>query len=469
MKLQSKIAMLIIALSFAMAGCSKKTESVQEYPMFWTWLDYRPGMNFDSICQVMSDIGMEGVMLNAPTPDDYRVAIPIAHKHGIEVYAWLWTMNLEHDRDSILKAHPEWFSVNRNGKSLADTTAYVDYYKFLCPALPEVRNFINDKIKAYCEVEGLNGIAIDYHRLVDVVLPTTLWPNYGIVQDREYPAWDYGYHPEMIRLFKEQYGYDPREQEDPSLDEKWRQFRCDKVSEVANMIAETVHSYGKTTAASPFPTPKMASRMVRQDWGDWNLDIVFPMVYHNFYTGDVSFIEDCTIENARDKNPNTTLYCGMMMSPEVFECMDAAFANGAQGIALFTVTGLRSPEIRDRFKHYTDSMKSVRAMNGGKIIANYPAVASNDPFANKGVMNRAEDKMKEIISQAQGSDGEIVLALSEYKLKDSYDATQSYEVMDRNTNTPFTVTFYLYGDVLSGWDVTKSETTLLTENEKTKQ
>ena len=37
-------------------------------------------MNFDSICQVMNDIGMDGIMLNAPTPDDYRVAIPIAHK-----------------------------------------------------------------------------------------------------------------------------------------------------------------------------------------------------------------------------------------------------------------------------------------------------------------------------------------------------------------------------------------------------
>ena len=62
--------------------------------MFWTWLDYRPGMNFDSICQVMNDIGMDGIMLNAPTPDDYRAAIPVAHKHGIEVYAWLWTILL---------------------------------------------------------------------------------------------------------------------------------------------------------------------------------------------------------------------------------------------------------------------------------------------------------------------------------------------------------------------------------------
>lgn len=256
--------------------------------MFWTWLDYQPGMNFDSICTIMNEAGIDGVMLNAPTPDDYRVAIPIAQKHGIEVYAWLWTMNPEHDRDAILKEHPEWFSVNHNGQSLADTTAYVDYYKFMCPALPEVREFIKKKIEAYCEVEGLNGIAIDYNRFVDVILPTTLWPKYGIVQDQEYPQWDFGYHPAMIEKFKAAYGYDPREQEDPSQDEKWLQFRCDQITEVANMIADVVHSYGKKMAASPFPTPKMASKMVRQDWGKWNLDIVFPMVYHNFYTEDIS-------------------------------------------------------------------------------------------------------------------------------------------------------------------------------------
>ena len=311
-------------------------------------------------------------MLNAPTPDDYRIAIPIARKHGIEVYAWLWTMNLEHDRDKILAEHPDWFSVNRNGKSLADTTAYVDYYKFLCPALPEVREFIREKIKSYCEVEGLNGIAIDYNRLVDVVLPTTLWPHYGIVQDREYAAWDYGYHPAMLEKFKSRYGYDPREQQDPSADIKWRQFRCDQITEVANMIAGVVNSYGKTMAASPFPTPKMASRMVRQDWGKWNLDIVFPMVYHTFYTEDVSFISDCTVENVRDKNDKTVLYCGMTATdgPEMFECMDAALNSGAQGIAVFTVAGLRSSEVKNRFKTYTDSVRAVRAANGGIIMGN---------------------------------------------------------------------------------------------------
>lgn len=508
----SVIGLAFAALTVLMACSGQKDAGTPAYPMFWTWMDYRPGMNFDSICTVMNEVGIDGVMLNAPTPDDYRQAIPIAHKHGIEVYAWLWTMNLEHDREAVVKEHPDWLSVNREGKSLADTTAYVDYYKFMCPALPEVRDHIQKKIVAYCEVEGLNGIAIDYHRFVDVVLPTTLWPKYGIVQDREYPQWDFGYHPEMIRLFKEKYGYDPREQEDPSTDEKWLQFRCDQITEVANMIAETVHSYGKKMAASPFPTPAMSRKMVRQDWGKWNLDIVFPMVYHNFYTGDVSFISDCTIDNVKQKNPMTTLYCGMTATDDerMFACMDEALNNGAEGVAIFTVSGLRSPEIRKQFRAYTDSVRAVRASSTVNPAATGRTQVNTNPFERKGIMDAAHMRMRAYLSLAKAAkspslktaDWEMIekatgyaleantpedylgslqrvarwnpeakaiteavaaqftednaatqLDLGEYKLTDAYGATKCYEVTDRNTGVTFDVNFYFYGDVISGWSV----------------
>ncbi|GHT84890.1 hypothetical protein FACS189420_5810 [Bacteroidia bacterium] len=446
-----KLLIGILAI-IGMTACNgKKTAEETKYPLFWTWFDYRANMNFDSICAVMSETGIDGVMLNAPTPDDYRTAIPIAHKYGIEVYAWLWTMNLEHDRDSIVKAHPEWFSVNRKGESLADHVAYVNYYKFMCPALPEVREHIRKKIVAYCEVEGLNGIAIDYHRLVDVILPTTLWPKYGIVQDREYPEWDYGYHPAMIEKFVAKYGYDPRELADPSTDEQWLQFRCDQVTEVANEIAEVVHSYGKVMAASPFPTPKMAKSMVRQDWGKWNLDIVFPMVYANFYTGDVSFISDCTIENVRDKNPMTTLYCGMsgVNGPEMFESMDAALNNGAEGIAIFTVRSLRSPEIRARFKAYTDSVRALRATTKINPKATGRTAVNINPFENEGIMQAAQKRMQGFIAE----DGAATLALGEYKLVDEYGTTKCYQVTDEQSKIVFDVKFYLYGGIIAGWSV----------------
>lgn len=503
---------LLFAIAVIFASSCKKSEKISKYPMFWTWLDYRPGMNFDSVCTVMNETGIDGVLLNAPAPDDYRVAIPIAKKHGIEVYAWLWTMNLEHDCDVIVREHPEWLSVNRKGESLADSKAYVDYYKFMCPALPEVRDFIRKKIIAYCEVPGLKGIAIDYHRFVDVILPTTLWSRYGIVQDKEYPEFDYGYHPAMIKLFREKYGYDPRDQEDPSGDEKWSQFRCDQITEVANEIAGVVHSYGKVMAASPFPTPGMARKMVRQDWGKWNLDIVFPMVYHNFYTGDISFISDCTIENVRDKNPMTTLYCGMTGTngPVMFKCMDEALNNGAEGIAIFTVGSLRSPEIRAKFKTYSDSARASRVASGGTKIVSAPKVVNTNPFGNEGIMNgvnlhilaslslanasiqpelkKCDQTTIDLVSKnaLQGNTAEdyinrlknaprrnpelqpvaeaiagqflkdndpVKLDLSGYKLTKEYGATKCYQVTEQHSKVLFDVTFYFYGGILSGWSV----------------
>ncbi len=454
--LSTKRFAVLLVFAFLFTSCNLKKESPsQEYPMFWTWLDYKPGNNFDSICHEMHELGIDGVMLNAPTPDDYRVAIPIAQKYGIAVYAWLWTMNLEHDREKILKEHPEWFSVNRNGKSLADTTAYVGYYKFLSPVLPEVREYIKEKITSYCKVEGLQGIAIDYHRYVDVVLPTTLWPKYDIVQDREYAAWDYGYHPEAIRMFKEQYGYDPRAQKDPSTDLKWRQFRCDQITEVANMIADVVHKHGKKMAASPFPTPKMASRMVRQDWGKWNLDIVFPMVYSSFYTEDKSFIEDCTMENVKDKNERTTLYCGLMAidGPEMFAAMDAALDNGAQGISIFTVKTLRDPKIKQQFRAYTDSARAKRAANNGMMPVLGNKKLEIDPFKKEGVMRLIQARIQQLIASSQVNDNLPKIALSEFTAVETYDVTHRYIVTEQVSNKQFWVTFYFYGGILSGWNV----------------
>jgi len=508
----AKFLILLVVITGTIASCSNVIEEPAEYPMFWTWLGYRSGMNFDSVCTVMSETGIDGVILNAPSPDDYREAIPIAHKHGLEVYAWLWTMNLEHDRGRILEEHPEWFSVNRKGESLADTKAYVDYYKFMCPALPEVREHIKKKIVAYCEVEGLNGIAIDYHRFVDVILPTTLWSRYGIVQDKEYPEFDYGYHPAMIKLFMEKHGYDPRELEDPSTDDTWLQFRCDQITEVANEIAEVVHSYDKVMAASPFPTPAMSRKMVRQDWGKWNLDIVFPMVYHNFYTGDLSFISDCMIEDVRDKNPMTTLYCGMTAtnSPLMFDCMDSAFNNGAEGISIFTVNGLRSPEIRAQFKAYADNARAKRSASKEKEEVSHPKVANANPFENTGIMKGVNMHMVAYLSMVNASrlpglkqsdqeamegifkaalrgtsseeyinrllnaprrNPDLQLAaealseqfsrdynqgnmnLGEYELSDEYGATKCYQVTEQNSKVVFDLTFYFYGGIISGWSV----------------
>ena len=504
------LAALLIFSCFE--GCRREAKT--NYPMFWTWYNYRPNpdrpSNLDSIFKVMQETGLDGVILNARSPKEYSEAVPVANKYGLEVYAWWWGLNLEHDRDSILNVHPEWFSMNRLGQSLADTRAYVDYYKFLCPALPEVREYLKGKIRQLCEVDGLNGIAIDYTRFVDVILPTTLWPRYGIVQDREYPEWDYGYHPYLIEKFIIQHGYDPRELEDPSTDDLWLQFRCDQVTELVNELAEVVHSYGKKMSASPFPTPAMSRRMVRQDWGKWNLDIVFPMVYYGFYTNDVSFISDCTIENVKTKNPVTTLFCGMtaVNGPEMFDCMDAALNNGAEGICIFTIGNLRDLQMRTQFKMYADSVRTARAISKTNPNATGIAEVDTNPFNKTVIMqfvnnriaayasvakaasspalknidwvtvqtvtsnalqaNTADDYVSRLktISASPGGNPEMqplvdvlvdafpaVVNLSEYRLDHEFGTTKYYQVTELNTGIVFNVDFYLYGDLVSGWNV----------------
>ena len=444
--------MLAACVGIGLFSCQpkEKTQS-KELPMFCTWYTYNEAEDFDSICRSFSELGIDGIVLKAGSAENFRKTIPVAKKHGLTVYAWVWTIN----NHPIAAEHPEWLSVNRDGYSIADSMAYVSYYKFLSPIIPGVREGICKQIDEISKIDGIEAISIDYHRLVDVVLPTTLWPNYGIVQDREYPQWDYGYHPEMIKAFKEKHGYDPREQEDPSKDEKWLQFRCDMVSEVANLVAETVHKNGKLMAASPFPTPKMSARMVRQYWGDWNLDIVFPMAYHNFYTEDVSFVADCTIENARDKQDMTTLYAGLWGTngPELFTSMDAAFNNGAQGVSFYTAEYITDPAIRKQFREYSDSLRAVRKANGGVIKATYPTVADKDPFKKEGVMKLIEARMQKLIAEAKGTEELAPLALGEYAKKEVEDVTERYEVTDANSKKSFDVYFYFYGDILSGWNV----------------
>lgn len=50
------LVLLLVACSVG-ACSSPKNDTKDAYPMFWTWLDYQPGMNFDSICTIMNEAG----------------------------------------------------------------------------------------------------------------------------------------------------------------------------------------------------------------------------------------------------------------------------------------------------------------------------------------------------------------------------------------------------------------------------
>lgn len=306
-------------------------------PLFWTWVEDAPYENYDRLFSLYAAHGVRGIHFRGSVPAIEKV-IPIAQKYHIDLYVWWWVMN----QPELAKQHPEWLDVNAEGDSLADKKAYVDHYKFLNPAIEDFRNELYRQTRYICQLDGIKGISLDFARYVDAILPVNLQPKYGIVQDKVYPLWDYGYHPVAIEKFKTLYGYDPCTVADPSQDEVWLDFRLRQVTECVQGIAEIVRSNRLKISASPFPTPSVARRLVMQDWGSWQLDFYLPMVYYKFYNQTIDWVYATTRENAAAVQPAsiiTAIYVEDILQDEIDLrlMVQSVLESGAKGLAFFGI------------------------------------------------------------------------------------------------------------------------------------
>jgi len=270
--------------------------------------------------------------------------IPIAHDAGLQVHAWMWTMPL--NDPEMIEKHPDWFSVNRLGQPSNTHPAYVPYYKFMCPCHPEVQEFVAGNVEALGKIEGLDGIHLDYVRQPDVILAEALQPKYDLVQDREFPEYDYPYSERCRNLFKEQTGIDPMDLGDKAPEhEEWRQFRYDAVSNVVNNhCVPMARKYNKKITAAVFPNWEH----VRQQWHKWDLDGFFPMLYQGFYNEDVNWIGE-EVEKAKARlNNGKPIFAGIYMPDckgEILEeAMQVVENSSAKGIAFFELGNLKEEE-----------------------------------------------------------------------------------------------------------------------------
>jgi len=265
-----------------------------------------------------------------------ETALPLAKGEGLDVHAWMWTMIC--GQDDVIRNHPDWYNVNAKGESAHDKPAYVDYYKFLDPARPEVREFVRDTVKEISAIRGLASVHLDYVRHPDAILPSGLWSKYGIVQDKVYPPYDYGYTEYSRRLFKSRHGVDPIELPDPESNAEWMQYRLDSVVDLVNeYLVPAAHANGTPITAAVFPGPSRARKMVRQDWGRFKLDAFFPMLYHAFYETGPDFVKQYTEEAVR--TVRVPIYSGLYVDPlsasEFKTTIDMAVTGGATGISIF--------------------------------------------------------------------------------------------------------------------------------------
>ena len=270
-----------------------------------------------------------------------EMMLPLAKAEGLEVHAWMWCMPCL--LPDMLAQHPDWYNVNAKGESAADKPAYVDYYRFLDPARPEVREFVQGTVRELAGIAELAGIHLDYIRHPDAILPKGLWSKYKLVQDRVYPAFDYGYTPYSRDVFKKKHGVDPLQIKDPSSHREWVQYRLDSVTELVNgHLVPAARGAGKQITAAVFPGPTLARQMVYQDWGRWDLDGFLPMLYHNFYEAGPEWVGEQTREGvATVKKP---VYSGLfgyaLDAASLATTVEAALGGGAAGVSVFDAGAL---------------------------------------------------------------------------------------------------------------------------------
>ncbi|ASZ10179.1 family 10 glycosylhydrolase [Chitinophaga pendula] len=269
-----------------------------------------------------------------------------AKANGIQAHRWMWTMN--RGEKDLLAAHPEWYAQNRKGASCANHPPYVDYYRWLCPSKPEVTNYLRDKVKQIVSKDYVDGIHLDYVRYCDVILPVNLWSKYGIDQSRELPEYDFCYCDTCRQAYKAEHNIDPLEMEHPDQSPSWRKFRYDRITKVVTALAQEAKQHKKPITAAVFPTPEIAKRIVRQDWTNWPLDAVCPMIYHGFYREQVSWIGDAVAEGVKTLNGRFPLYAGLFLpdfqgkNEDIRQGVQLALKNGAAGVSIF---GDLTPEV----------------------------------------------------------------------------------------------------------------------------
>ena len=343
---------VIILFQFSSMGFNRlyKDNPSKKHFIFAVWGHgdtTKSDAGWDSVFTKLHKAGITDFFIKAP-PSELKRMVRLTKGKNIRIHGWVWVLN--RPNDTTAQKHPDWYAVNRLGENSLEHRPYVDYYQWLSPFSPGAREYIKSNIRAVAEVKGLASVHLDYVRYCDVILGKALQPLYHLVQDHEMPEYDFGYHPEARKQFKEIFGVDPMNMEHPELSNEWRQFRLNAVTSLVNELAIIAHKYGKKISAAVFPFPELARMNVRQDWSSWNLDLVLPMLYQNFYDENLNWIGFSLRQGLREIHGRFPLYAGLYipsLSPEKLkEAVEISKKNGATGVSLFDISALTDEHLK---------------------------------------------------------------------------------------------------------------------------
>ena len=163
-----KLLIALLAL-LTLASCAEKKPSIPLYG--WDSIGKNP--NLEEVRDRFQNYkahGFTGICVQADLADLPAISA-IAHEEGLEYHAWKPCM-LQGD-----KPH-DWYCVNRLGQSADEFPAYVQYYKALDPANPEVQDYIVSMLTEIAAVPDVDYVQLDYIRYADAILARGLWDKY---------------------------------------------------------------------------------------------------------------------------------------------------------------------------------------------------------------------------------------------------------------------------------------------------
>lgn len=202
-----------------------------------------------------------------PDFDPLAVACAEAHRHGLDLHAWVnvmpaWRGNAPPtDPRQVYNAHPEWLWYDQHGRR----QPLGEFYVSLNPCLPEVRKYLVDVCREIIRSYPVDGLHLDYIR----------FPNEHCPARHDYPR-----DKRTLALYREATGKRPDDDR-----ARWNQWRTEQVTQLVRDIRSMCRQVrpGLRLTAACMANVDEAQEHRFQDGAAWLraglLDAVFLMNY----------------------------------------------------------------------------------------------------------------------------------------------------------------------------------------------
>jgi len=271
--------------------------------------------------------------------DPLEVAVDEAHKHGIELHAWVWTFavgNTRHNRilgqpDSYpgpILSQPELASEALRG-SRGELVQPEQYEYWLSPASAKARKFLIAYFSEIVRNYKVDGLQLDYIR----------YPF-------QKPNTPVGFEPFELSRFTAETGLTVNAGNEESF-KAWEAWKAFQVTSFVKDLSETVHTINPDikVSAAVFPLTRHSRMlMIQQDWETWVrngwVDTLSPMAYSQSARSLQRMVE--YIHNVG--GDKTLVYPGLSLSKlnavQLLDTLEICRRTGVMGTTLFATTQL---------------------------------------------------------------------------------------------------------------------------------